>query len=133
MRQTHKAGEKAFIDYTGLTVPIYDSSNGKILFEAQVFVATLGASSYTFAEATASQQLKHWLGSHVRAFEFFSGVPEILIPDNLPSGVKRACRYEPDINQNYQMLAQHYATVVIPARVKKPRDKAKVENAVQQV
>lgn len=133
MRQTHKAGEKAFIDYTGVTVPIYERLSGKVSFEAEVFVAALGASSYTFAEATASQQLKHWLGSHVRAFEFFGGVTEILIPDNLASGVKRACRYEPEINRNYRMLAQHYATVVIPARVKKPRDKAKVENAVQQV
>lgn len=133
MRQTHKAGEKAFIDYAGLGVPIYDRSNGEVLFEAQIFVAALGASSHIFAEAAANQQLKHWLGSHVRAFEFWDGVPRILVPDNLPSGIAHACRYEPEVNQNYQMLAQHYATVVIPARVKKPRDKAKVENAVQQV
>ena len=132
MLQRHKAGEKLFVDYAGLTVPYTDPKTGEIR-EAQVFVATLGASSYIFAEATASQSLPDWIGSHVRCFEFLGGVPRIIVPDNLKSGVSAACRYEPDINPTYLKLAWHYGFAVVPARVKKPRDKAKVENGVQQV
>jgi transposase len=101
--------------------------------EAQVFVAVWGASSYTFAEATWSQGLSDWIGSHVRAFEFAGGLTEMVIPDNLRSGVHRACRYEPEINPTYQDLAVHYRLAVMPARVRKPRDKAKVEAGVQLV
>ncbi|MFH1672831.1 MAG: IS21 family transposase [Pseudomonadota bacterium] len=129
LRQEHRAGEKLFIDYAGQTVSIVDRKTGEIT-EAQIFVAALGASNYTFAEASLSQDLPSWIKSHVHAFEFFGGVTEILVPDNLKSGVTNPCRYEPDINPTYQDLAEHYDTTVIPARVKKPRDKAKVESAV---
>jgi len=129
LRQEHRAGEKLFVDYAGQTVPIVDPSTGEIR-EAQIFVATLGASNYTFAEATLAQDLPSWIKAHVHAFEFFGGVPEILVPDNLKTGVTNPCRYEPDINPTYQDLAQHYGTTVIPARAGKPKDKAKVESAV---
>lgn len=132
MRQVHKAGEKLFVDYCGHTLPIVNPHTGEIC-EAQIFVAVLGASSYTFAEATLSQNLSDWLGSHARAFAFFGGVPELVIPDNLKSAVSKPCRYEPDLNPSYQDLAEHYGTAVIPARVRKPKDKAKAEVGVQVV
>lgn len=130
LRQEHLAGEKMFIDYAGQTVPIYNPHNGKVDFDAQIFVATLGASNYSYAEATASQTLPDWIRSHIRTFEFFGGVTQILVPDNLKSGVTNPCRYEPDINATYLDLARHYGTTVIPARPGKPKDKAKVENSV---
>jgi transposase len=129
LRQEHRAGEKLFVDYAGQTLPIYDPQTGGTR-EAYLFVATLGASSYTFAEATWTQDLPSWIQSHVHAFEFFNGVTQILVPDNLKSGVTHPCRYEPDLNPTYADLAEHYGTVVIPARVRKARDKAKVESAV---
>ena len=129
LRQEHRAGEKLFVDYAGQTLPIQDPQTGGTR-EAYLFVATLGASSYTFAEAALTQDLPSWIQSHVRAFEFFNGVAEILVPDNLKSGVTHPCRYEPDINPTYSDLAEHYGAVVIPARVRKARDKAKVESAV---
>ena len=132
MRQVHRAGEKLFIDYCGQTVPVIDKSTGEV-HDCQVFVAVLGASNYTYGEATFSQNLQDWINSHVRALEFIGGVPEILIPDNLLSGITKPCRYEPGINRTYQELAVHYGTVVIPARVRKPKDKAKVEAGVQVV
>jgi transposase len=132
MRQVHRPGEKLFVDYCGATVPVVDAGTGEVR-EAQVFVAVWGASSYTFAEATWSQSLADWIGSHVRALEFGGGVPELVIPDNLRSGVSRACRYEPELNPTYQDLAMHYGVAVMPARVRKPRDKAKVEAGVQLV
>jgi transposase len=130
MRQTHRAGEKLFVDYSGQTVPIRDRLTGEIL-QAQIFVAVLGASSYTYAEATWSQQLPDWLGSHVRTFEFIGGAPSVIVPDNLRSAVDRACRYDPQINRSYAELAAHYGCAVIPARPYKPKDKAKVEVGVQ--
>ncbi|MBO0860625.1 MAG: IS21 family transposase [Chloracidobacterium sp.] len=130
MRQIHIAGEKMFVDYAGQTVPIINPANGEIL-EAQIFVAVLGASNYTFAEASYSQQLHDWIGSHVRAFEFFHGAPKLVIPDNLKSGVTHADRYEPALNRSYQEMLDHYSTAALPARPKKPRDKPKVEVAVQ--
>jgi len=129
MRQDHKAGEKLFVDYAGQTVDVVNPKTGEVS-DAQVFVAVLGASSYTFAEASWSQGLPDWIGSHERAFAFFGGAPELLIPDNLKSGVSKACRYEPELNPTYQDLALHYNTAVIPARVRKPKDKAKVESGV---
>lgn len=132
MRIVHRAGEKLFVDYAGLTVPVFDPRTGAA-HPAQIFVATLGASSYTFVEATATQTLPDWISSHVRAFEFFGGVPAIVVPDNLKAGVTAACCYEPDLNPTYQELARHYGVAIIPARVRAPRDKAKVENGVQQV
>ncbi|MDU8242813.1 IS21-like element ISPsy40 family transposase, partial [Pseudomonas syringae pv. actinidiae] len=132
MRQEHRAGEKLFVDYAGQTAPIIDRSTGEIR-QAQIFVAVLGASSYTFAEATWSQKLPDWLGSHVRCFAFFGGTTQILVPDNLRSGVTKAHRYEPDINPSYRDLAEHYGVAVLPARSRKPKDKAKVEVGVQVV
>lgn len=129
MRHDHRAGEKLFVDYAGQTVPVQDPRSGEIR-QAQIFVAVFGASSYTYIEATWSQRLPDWIGSHVRALEFFGGVPAILVPDNLRSGVTAAHRYEPDLNPTYQDFALHYGMAVLPARSRKPRDKAKVENAV---
>jgi len=130
MRQIHRAGEKLFVDYAGQTVPVVNPGTGEF-WSAQVFVAVLGASNYTYAEATRSQALADWLGSHVRAFEFFGGLPGVVIPDNLKSGVTSACRYDPELNPSYQQLAEHYQVAVIPARPYKPKDKAKAEVGVQ--
>ena len=130
LRQAHRAGEKAFVDYAGQTVPIADRRTGEVR-EAQVFVGVLGASNFTFVEATWTQQLPDWTASHVRMFKYFGGVPQVVVPDNLTSGVSRACRYEPDLNPTYQELATHYGVAVVPTRKGKPRDKAKVETGVQ--
>jgi transposase len=129
LRQEHRAGEKMFIDFAGKGLPVTDPSTGEIT-EAQIFVAVLGASNYTYAEALPSQRLPFWIMAHIHAFEYFQGVSEILVPDNLKSGVTRACRYEPDLNPVYLSLAQHYSTAIIPARPGKPKDKAKVEAGV---
>jgi transposase len=129
MRQTHTPGEKLFVDYAGQTLPIIDGLTGEIS-QAQLFVAVLGASNYTFAEATWTQQLADWIGSHVRTFEFIGGVTEIVVPDNLKSGVKHPSYYDPELNPTYRDLAAHYGMTVLPARSRKPRDKAKVENSV---
>ena len=125
MRQEHRAGEKLFVDYAGRTVAVVDRHTGE-LRQAQVFVAVLGASNYTFAEATWTQTLPDWIASHVRAFEFLDGCSELVIPDNLGSAVSRAHRYEPDTNPTYHDLARHYGVAVLPARVRKPRDKSLV-------
>jgi len=132
MRQIHRAGEKLFIDYCGPTVGIVDQRTGEIR-QAQVFVAVLGASSYTYAEATWSQALPDWIGSHQRAFAFFGGVPELLVPDNLKSAVSKPSRYEPEPNRTYAELARHYGCAILPARPYKPKDKAKAEVGVQVV
>lgn len=129
LRHEHRAGEKLFVDYAGDTIPIHDPATGEVR-AAAVFVAVLGASSYTYAEATWTQGLADWIGAHLRAFEFFGGTTEIVVPDNLKSGVTRACRYEPDLNRTYEEMATHYDVAVIPARRMKPRDKAKVEAGV---
>jgi len=130
MRQIHKAGEKLFVDYAGQTMPIVSQATGEV-DHAEIFVAVLGASNYIFAEATRSQKLIDWTGSHVRAFEFFGGVPELIIPDNLKSATNKACCYDPELNSSYQQLAEHYGTVIIPARPRKPKDKSKAEIGVQ--
>jgi transposase len=132
MRQKHKAGEKLFVDYAGQTVPVVDPRTGEIR-QAQVFVATLGTSNYTYTEAHWSQDLPNWIGSHVRTLAFLGGTPEVLVPDNLKAGVKSPHLYEPDLNPTYQDFAQHYGLAVVPARVRKPKDKAKVEVGVQVV
>ena len=129
MRQEHRAGERMFVDYAGQTVPVVDPETGE-LRPAQVFVAVLGASSYTFAEATWTQALPDWTASHVRAFTFFGGCPELVVPDNLRSAVHRAHRYEPDLNPTYHDLARHYGVAVLPARVRRPRDKSIVSQYV---
>jgi transposase len=129
MRQEHLAGEKCFVDYAGHTMPVIDRGTGEVL-QAQIFVGVMGVSNYTFAEATWSQTLPDWIGSHVRMLEHFGASPEILVPDNLKSGVSKACRYEPDLNPSYLAFANFYSIAVIPARSRKPRDKAKVENGV---
>ena len=132
LRQVHRAGEKLFIDYCGPTVAVIDAESGEAR-QAQVFVAVLGASSYTYAEATWSQSLPDWIGSHQRALAFFGGVPALLVPDNLRAAVKRPDRYAPEPNATYQDLARHYGTAILPARPYKPKDKAKAEVAVQVV
>jgi transposase len=132
LRQNHKAGEKLFVDYCGQTVPVVQASTGEVR-GAQIFVAVLGASNYTYAEATWTQKLPDWIASHIRTWEYLGGVTELVVPDNLRSGVSSACRYEPDLNPTYNDLATHYGTAILPARVRKPRDKAKVEAGVQGV
>ena len=130
MRQTHSAGDKLFVDYAGHTMPVIDRATGEVR-QAQIFVAVLGASNYTYAEATWTQALPDWIGAHTRAFAFFGGVPQVVVPDNLKSGVTRAHRYDPDLNPTYQDMATHYGVAVVPTRVRKPQDKAKVEVGVQ--
>ena len=132
MRQVHRAGEKVFVDWAGLTVPVVDSATGEVR-EAYVFVGALGASNYTYAEASFSQALPAWITAHCRMFEFFGGVPAVVVPDNPRTAVVQSCRYEPDLHPTYREMAAHYGTAIIPARPKKPRDKAKVETAVQAV
>src|SRR3990172_5482263 len=132
MRLPHKGGEEMEVDYAGMTLPITNPETGEIS-QAQVFVACLPASSYTYVEIQPSQELRYWLGGHVRALAFFGGVPKILRPDNLKSGIKTPNRYEPELNPSYQELAEHYQVAVLPARVRKPKDKPHVENSVQNV
>jgi transposase len=129
MRQIHKGGEKIFVDYAGKTMDWMDPTSGEI-FTAQIFVGCLGASQYIYAEATASQQLPDWIDSHIHMFNYFGGVSEILVNDNLKSGVTKAHRYDPDINANYQHFSEHYGVAIVPARVVSPKDKAKVESGV---
>lgn len=130
MRQVHRAGEKGFVDYAGKPPGLTDPATGERV-PVELFVMALGASSYTYAEATATQQLPDWIASHTRAFAFFGGVPIATVPDQLRSGVTTPCRYEPGIQRVYAELAAHYGTTILPARPRKPRDKAKVEVAVQ--
>ena len=130
MRLPHKAGEKMFVDWAGQTIPIVDPRTG-VSKPASLFVAALGASNYTFSEAFPDQKLPHWIAAHCNAYEYFDGVAKITVPDNTKTAITKACRYEPDMNATYQEMAEHYGTVIIPARAYKPRDKAKVENAVQ--
>jgi transposase len=132
MRQTHVAGERLFVDFAGQTVPITDPLTG-VVRQAQIFVAALGASNYTYAEARWSQNLADWIGCHVNALGFFGGITRQIVCDNLKAGVTAASRYEPGINRTYQEMAAHYGTAIVPTRVRKPRDKAKVEVAVQVV
>jgi len=128
MRQEHRGGEKLFIDYSdGLS--IVDKVTGELIL-TQLFLAVWGASNYTYAEASLSQTLPDWIGSHRRALEYFGGSPRVLVPDNLKSGVSKACKYEPELNPTYADMAEHYGCAVLPARPRKPRDKAKVENGV---
>jgi transposase len=129
MRHQHRAGDKLFVDYAGHTIPIYPPDAQ--VWQAQLFVAVLGASNYTFAEASGSQGLECWIGSHVRCFEALGAVPALLVPDNLRAAVTQAHRYEPLLNRSYAEMAAHYGTAILPARANKPRDKAKVEVGVQ--
>lgn len=130
MRLPHKAGEKMFVDWAGQTIPVVNPQTG-VCNPASLFVAALGASNYTFAEAFPDQKLPHWIAAHCDAYEYFEGVAKVTVPDNAKTAITKACRYEPDTNATYQDMAEHYGTVIIPARAGKPRDKAKVESAVQ--
>lgn len=130
LRQVHGAGEKLFVDWAGQTVPIYDPTTGTVT-EAHVFVAVLGASNKTFVAAFPNEQLPAWIAGHVQAYAFFGGVAKATVPDNPKTAVSHPCRYEPQLHRTYQELAEHYSTVILPARIKKPRDKAKVETGVQ--
>lgn len=129
MRQKHKAGEKIFVDYAGMTMPWIDLLTGEV-FEAEIFVGCLGASQFIYTEATATQQFQDWIQSHIHMFEYFDGVSEILVPDNLKVGVTKAHRYDPDINANFQHFSEHYGVAIIPTRSASPKDKGKVESAV---
>lgn len=129
MRQTHVAGEKLFVDFAGDTVAVIDPASGEVQ-KAHVFVAVLGASNYTYAEARWSEGLADWIGAHGNALAFLGGAPKLLVCDNLKAGVTTACRYEPGINRTYQEFAGHYGCSILPTRIRKPRDKAKVEVAV---
>jgi transposase len=122
MRQTHRAGEKLFIDYSGDTVPVINAVTGEIT-AAQIFIASMGASKYTYAEASWTQSLPDWIASHIRLLEHLGCVPEILTPDNLKSAIRNACRYEPESNSTYEDMARHYGCAIIPARPYKARDK----------
>ena len=130
MRQHHVAGDKLFVDYSGKRLGIHDALTGEIRM-AEIFVAVLGASNYTFAEATWSQTLPDWIGSHVRLFRHIGGVTRLLVPDNLKSGVNKASFYDPEINRSYGRMTAHYDVGVLPARPMKPRDKAPVEAGVR--
>jgi transposase len=132
MRQCHKAGEKLFVDYAGQTMPVVTASTGEVK-QAQIFVAALGASNYTYVEAAWTQSLPEWIMAHVRAFSYLQGCPAIVVCDNLKSAVSLACRYEPDVNPTYCAMARYYGVAVLPARPRRPRDKAKVENSVLNV
>jgi transposase len=125
MRQNHVAGERMFVDYAGTTLAVIDASTGEAR-TAQLFVAVLGASNYTYAEATWTQGLSDWIGAHTRAFAFVGGVPAMVVSDNLRSGITKACFYEPQVNRTYAEMAAHYGTAIIPARPYRARDKAKV-------
>ena len=129
MRQRHSAGERLFVDYAGHTIDVIDPETGEVR-TAQVFVAVLGASNYTFVEATWTQSLPEWIASHVRALDFFGGVTVQIVSDNLKAGVTKACFYDPAINRTYADMAAHYDTAVVPARPYKPKDKAKAEAGV---
>ena len=129
MRQIHHAGEKLFVDYAGKKPELVDPATGEVR-EVELFVAVLGASNYTFAEATATQQIVDWIQSHVHALEYLGGVPGAIVPDQLKTGITGACRYEPEVQRSYEELALHYGTVILPARPAAPRDKAKVEVGV---
>lgn len=129
MPQRHKAGEKLFVDWAGDTVDVIDIKTGEVR-KASLFVAVLGGSSYAFAEAFLSQNLACWIKAHLQAFRYFKGTPEILVPDNPKTAVDKPCFFEPVLNRSYQEMAAHYATAIVPARVRKPKDKPKVENAV---
>ena len=126
MRQTHVAGERMFVDYAGATLVVIDASTGEAR-TTQLFVAVLGASNYTYAEASWTQGLSDWIGSHTRSFAFFGGVPAMVVSDNLRAGITKACFYEPAVNRSYAEMAAHYDTAVVPARPYRARDKAKVE------
>lgn len=130
LRQEHRPGEKLFVDWAGATIPIHDPQTGEVR-QASLFVAVLGASNYTYAEANEDQQMASWIGAHVRTFEFLGGCPQLVVPDNTKTGVAKPCRYEPDLNPTYQEMAWHYGVGVLPTRPRKPRDKAKVEVGVQ--
>ncbi|MFZ3324268.1 MAG: IS21 family transposase [Usitatibacter sp.] len=129
MRQTHEAGDKLFVDYSGKKPRIVDRRTGEVI-EVELFVAVLGATNYTYAEATYTQRIADWIGAHVRAFAHFGGVTRLIVPDQLRTGVTAPCRYEPGLQRTYEELAQHYTTAILPARPGSPRDKAKVEAGV---
>jgi transposase len=129
-RQVHLGGEKLFVDYAGDTLPvIVDRLSGKTR-PAQIFVAVMGASNFTYAEAIWSQSLPDWIAAHTRAFATIGGVPKFLVPDNTKVAVIKACRYDPQVNRTYEEMADHYGAGILPARLRKPRDKAEVEACV---
>ncbi len=130
MRQDHRAGDKVFVDYSGKRIGIVDGASCEVR-QAEIFLGVLGASSFTYAEATWTQTLPDWIGAHVRMFRSFGGVPRLIVPDNLKSGVNKPSFYDPEINRSYGRMASRYGVGVLPARPYRPRDKAKVESGVR--
>ena len=129
MRQSHAGGDKLFVDYAGDGVPVVNRLTGEVR-QAQIFVAVMGASNFTHAEATWTQGLADWIGAHTRALEAIGGVPNLIVPDNTKVAVIKPCLFDPQINRTYADMASHYGTVILPARPRRPRDKAKVEQGV---
>src|SRR5947209_2260574 len=130
MRQTHVGGDKLFVDYAGDTVPVIVDRLTSEVRQAQILVAVMGASSFTYVEATWTQTLGDWIGAHTRALAAIGGVPRLIVPDNAKVAVIKACLYEPQVNRTYAEMAAHYGTAVLPTRPRRPRDKAKVEACV---
>jgi transposase len=123
MRLEYRAGDRLFVDYSGDRMPVGTPGSDEV-WQAEIFVAVLGASGYLYVEATRGQDLQSWLGAHVNAFEFYGGVPAVVVPDNLKSGVTKACWYDPEINPSYLELARQCNTVILPTRIARPQDKA---------
>lgn len=132
MRQHHRAGEKVFVDFSGKRPSVFDPLTGEHV-ESELFVGVLGASSYTYAEATRDQTLGSWIRAHVRMFAYFEGTPKMAVPDQLKAAVVVPCRYEPTLQRHYAELGRHYDMAIVPARPRKPKDKAKAERGVQVV
>ena len=129
LRQVHEPGQKLFVDWAGLKVPIHHADGS--VSEASLFVAVMGFSNKTYVEAFANEQLEQWIAAHCHAFSFYQGLTRAVVPDNPKTAVTHPCRYEPVLHRSYQEMAAHYGTVILPARIKKPRDKAHVETGVQ--
>ncbi len=129
MHLDHKPGYEMYVDWAGTKMQIIDSETGEIL-SAHLFVSTIGASSYPYVEAFPSECLENWITAHINAFRYYGGIPQLLIPDSLKTGVKRACNYDPELNKTYLELSEHYGCAIVPARIKKPKDKSPVEGAV---
>lgn len=132
MRLDHKPGYEMFVDWAGSKMEVIDSETGELL-AAHLFVSTVGTSGYPYVEAFPSECLEYWITAHVNAFRYYGGVPYLLIPDNLKTGVKKASNYDPELNKTYLELSEHYGCAIVPTRSRKPKDKASVEGTVGDV
>lgn len=132
MHIERKPGEEMFVDWAGTKMKVMDRDTGEVI-PAHIFVSALGTSYYPYVEAFRSENLENWIITHVHAFEYYRGVPKMIVPDNLKTGVKRACNYDPELNRTYYEMAEHYGTAIVPARIRKPKDKSPGEGAVNQI